>query len=250
MHSILAIQQLCKQFGGVIANDHVDITLHPNQIHAIIGPNGAGKSTLLGQIAGEIIPDSGQIYFQTHQITQSSVELRSHLGLGRLFQTTALFPELSVLDNLRIPLMHIKRNNICKWFWQALKHDNAVRHQAMHLLEKLGLQDHHQKIAHTLSHGEQRQLEMAMTLATNPSCLLLDEPMAGMSSEESVRMIKLIKALKKDHAILLVEHDMNAVFELADICSVLVQGKLIASGTMNEIRQNKSVQAAYLGGDN
>ena len=246
---MLEIHNLSKHFGGVHANQNVDIQLKPQQIHALIGPNGAGKSTLLAQISGELIPDQGRIIFNNQDITRLRPEQRNRLGLGRLFQTTALFNELSVLDNIRIPLMrnHEQKAGLKSWFWQSLALDQEVRDTAIKMLERLGMEQHLDQMVGNLSHGEQRQLEMAMTLATRPDCLLLDEPMAGMSSEESIRMINLIRRLKLDHAILLVEHDMHAVFDLADTISVLVEGEVIARGDADEIRNNADVQAAYLG---
>ncbi len=246
---MLEIQQLSKHFGGVHANSEVDLQIQPGQIHALIGPNGAGKSTLIAQIAGELKPDQGKILFQQQDITRLNPEQRNRMGLGRLFQTTALFNELSVLDNIRIPLMRhqAKINSPGQWFWQPLAKDAHTRQAAIKMLETLGMEHHLEQMVGNLSHGEQRQLEMVMTLATEPRCLLLDEPMAGMSSEESIRMINLIRRLKKDHAILLVEHDMNAVFDLADRISVLVEGRIIACGNADTIRQNSAVRTAYLG---
>lgn len=246
---MLEIHNLSKQFGGVHANQHIDLQLKPQQIHALIGPNGAGKSTLIAQIAGEVLPDQGHIVFKNQDISRLKPEQRNRLGLGRLFQTTALFSELSVLDNIRIPLMRNpeQKTTLKNWFWEPLARDQEIRKTAIKMLARLGMEQHPDQMVGNLSHGEQRQLEMVMTLATRPSCLLLDEPMAGMSSEESIRMINLIRRLKQDHAILLVEHDMHAVFDLADTISVLVEGKVIAHGNANTIRNNADVQAAYLG---
>ena len=246
---MLEIHNLSKQFGGVHANQNIDLQLKTQQIHALIGPNGAGKSTLIAQIAGELIPDQGRIVFEGQDISHLKPEQRNRLGLGRLFQTTALFNELSVLDNIRIPLMRNQqqKTTLRNWFWQPLARDQATRDTAIKMLERLGMEHHLDQMVGNLSHGEQRQLEMVMTLATRPGCLLLDEPMAGMSSEESIRMINLIRRLKQDHAILLVEHDMHAVFDLADTISVLVEGKVIARGNPDAIRNDAKVQAAYLG---
>jgi branched-chain amino acid transport system ATP-binding protein len=246
---MLEIKQLSKHFGGVHANLNVDLSLKKQQIHALIGPNGAGKSTLIAQISGELSPDTGQITFNGQDITHCNAERRNHMGLGRMFQTTALFNELSVLDNIRIPLLRgiTQRTSLWRWFWQAVVNDQEMHTTAITMLERLGMENHPDQLVGTLSHGEQRQLEMVMTLATSPTCLLLDEPMAGMSSEESIRMINLIRSLRQDHAILLVEHDMNAVFDLADTISVLVGGKIIASGSADDIKANAAVQEAYLG---
>ena len=246
---MLEITHITKHFGGVFANRDISLCVEAQQIHALIGPNGAGKSTLIAQISGELKPDSGRIRFAQRDITHFTPERRNRLGMGRMFQTTALFNELSVLDNIRIPLLRstARRYSISDWFYKAVESDSSIRKTALTMLEKLGLDHHPDQLVAALSHGEQRQLEMVMTLATSPGCLLLDEPMAGMSSEESARMIKLIRCLKSDHAILLVEHDMHAVFDLADTISVLVEGSIIASGTPDEIRRNAAVQAAYLG---
>jgi len=248
---MLEIRQLSKHFGGVAANQDINLRLKPQQIHALIGPNGAGKSTLIAQIAGELIPDQGQVIFKDQDVSQLKPEQRNRLGLGRLFQTTALFGELSVLDNIRIPLLRDRQpaSRSANWFWKPLAQDAKVRATAIEMLTRLGMEQHLEQRVGTLSHGEQRQLEMVMTLATRPDCLLLDEPMAGMSSEESIRMINLIGRLKQDHAILLVEHDMHAVFDLADTISVLVEGRIIACGDADMIRNNVEVQAAYLGSD-
>lgn len=246
---MLEVKQLSKQFGGLYANHDVSLNLKMQQIHALIGPNGAGKSTLIAQIAGELKPDSGRIEFRGRDITHDTPERRNRMGMGRMFQTTALFNELSVLDNIRIPLLRIKppQFSMRNWFYKAVENDLNINATALGMLERLGLEHHPEQRVATLSHGEQRQLEMAMTLATSPGYLLLDEPMAGMSSAESMRMTQLIHRLKQDHAILLVEHDMRAVFDLADTISVLVEGSIIASGTPAEIRSNLAVQAAYLG---
>lgn len=248
---MLEVNNLNKHFSGVQANRNIDLKLTSNQIHALIGPNGAGKSTLIAQIAGELRPDHGSIIFNGENITHLRPEQRNRRGFGRLFQTTALFNELSVLDNIRIPLLRSQKNAVSlkQWFWDAVVKDQTIKATAMNMLKRVGMERYPDQLVGTLSHGEQRQLEMVITLATSPTCLLLDEPMAGMSSEESIRMIELIRRLKDDHAILLVEHDMHAVFDLADTISVLVDGEIIASGNADEIRQNKAVQEAYLGAD-
>ena len=248
---MLEVKRLSKQFGGLYANRDVSLSLKKQQIHALIGPNGAGKSTLIAQIAGELNPDSGRIEFNARDITHETPERRNRMGMGRMFQTTALFNELSVLDNIRIPLLRMEPPNFSmrNWFYNAVENDLRINTTALNMLEQLGLAHHPEQRVATLSHGEQRQLEMVVTLATSPDYLLLDEPMAGMSSEESKRMTQLIHRLKNDHAILLVEHDMRAVFELADTISVLVEGSIIASGTPDEIRADATVQTAYLGDD-
>lgn len=246
---MLEVQNLSKHFGGVQANRGVNLSLESQKIHALIGPNGAGKSTLIAQISGELKPDQGHVRFNGKDITDLPPEQRNRLGLGRLFQTTALFNELSVLDNIQLALLREREGatSLRNWFWRPLAKDPHVGDTAMTMLERVGMEKHPHQLVANLSHGEQRQLEMVMTLATSPTCLLLDEPMAGMSSEESNRMITLIRTLKTDHAILLVEHDMKAVFNLADTISVLVAGEIIASGGAADIRANVAVQTAYLG---
>jgi len=216
-----------------------------NEIHAIIGPNGAGKTTLITQLFGEQLPDAGQVYFQGRDITRLALHKRAGIGLARSFQITSVFMDFSVLDNVALAVQAHSGHSFR--FWQPASTEVKLRENAMMALEQVGLDERASQKASELSHGERRQLEIAMALATDPLFLLLDEPMAGMGAEESASMVKLLKSLKQDRAILLVEHDMNAVFELADRISVLVYGRLIATGLPDEIRKNSQVREAYLG---
>ena len=242
---LLQVEGLKKSFGGVVATDDVALDVRLNEIHAIIGPNGAGKTTLITQLFGEQLPDAGHVYFKQKEITKLALHKRAGIGLARSFQITSVFMDFSVLDNVALAVQAHSGHSFR--FWKAASTELELRADAMKALEQVGLHDRASQKASELSHGERRQLEIAMALATNPVFLLLDEPMAGMGAEESASMVKLLKGLKKDRAILLVEHDMNAVFELADRISVLVYGKLIATGSPDEIRQNTSVREAYLG---
>lgn len=242
---LLKVDGLKKSFGGVVATDDVNLDVRLDEIHAIIGPNGAGKTTLITQLFGEQFPDAGKVYFKGNEITKLPIHKRSGIGLARSFQITSVFMDFSVLDNVALAVQAHSGHSFK--FWQPASTQVELRQGAMSALEQVGLQDRASSKASALSHGERRQLEIAMALATDPVFLLLDEPMAGMGAEESTSMVQLLKGLKKDKAILLVEHDMNAVFELADRISVLVYGRLIATGTPDEIRSNAEVREAYLG---
>ncbi len=242
---LLKVDGLKKSFGGVVATDDVNLDVRLDEVHAIIGPNGAGKTTLITQLFGEQFPDAGKVYFKGNEITRLPIHKRSDIGLARSFQITSVFMDFSVLDNVALAVQAHSGHSFK--FWQPASTQVELRQGAMDALVQVGLQDRASSKASELSHGERRQLEIAMALATDPVFLLLDEPMAGMGTEESASMVQLLKGLKKDRAILLVEHDMNAVFELADRISVLVYGKLIATGTPDEIRSNAEVREAYLG---
>jgi len=243
----LETRNLCKRFGGVIATDHVSLTVLADELHAVIGPNGAGKSTLIGQLAGEIKPDSGELRLFDQPVTHLAVHRRAGLGLARTYQVTQIAREFSALDNVLLAVNARRGGNFRLW---RNAHDdrNAVR-EAHAALDLVGLSGRAHTTTGTLAHGEQRQLEIAMALATAPRLLLLDEPLAGMSQGESTAMIELLRGLKHRYPILLVEHDMDAVFALADRVSVLVSGRIIASGDVASIRSNPEVRAAYLGGD-
>jgi branched-chain amino acid transport system ATP-binding protein len=242
---LLAIEGLAKRFGGVTASDRIDLAVPAGELHAIIGPNGAGKTTLIGQLTGEIAPDAGRICFAGHDITALPVHTRSQLGLARSFQITSLFNDFTALDNVALAVQAHAGHSF--HFWRDARGDAALRAPARETLGRVGLTGRENVIVSSMSHGEHRQLEIAMTLATRPRMLLLDEPMAGMGPEESVRMIALLRELKRDLTILLVEHDMDAVFALADRISVLVYGRVIASGEPAAIRANEDVRKAYLG---
>lgn len=242
---LLKVDGLKKSFGGVVATDDVNLDVRLNEVHAIIGPNGAGKTTLITQLFGEQFPDAGNVYFKGKEITKLPIHKRSGIGLARSFQITSVFMDFSVLDNVALAVQAHSGHSFK--FWKPASTQVQLRQGAMDALVQVGLEDRASRKASELSHGERRQLEIAMALATDPVFLLLDEPMAGMGAEESTQMVFLLKSLKKGRAILLVEHDMNAVFELADKISVLVYGKLIATGTPDEIRANQDVREAYLG---
>ncbi len=242
---LLVAKNLTKRFGGLAAVNDISISLYRNTIHAVIGPNGAGKSTLTNMLAGDFLPTSGTIHINGQDMTAATPEKRSRNGLGRSYQKTNILLPLTVWDNVHLAAQS-RAQHPFSWLANAT---NFVAARALSTLaiEQSGLKNRLKTIAAAMSHGEQRQLEIAMALATQPQVLLLDEPLAGMGSAEAEKMIALLKILKKDHAILLVEHDMDAVFALADTLTVMVNGQMIASGSPAEIRANAAVQAAYLG---
>jgi branched-chain amino acid transport system ATP-binding protein len=242
---LLETIDLVKQFGGVTASDHLSLAVEEGELHAVIGPNGAGKTTLVAQLAGEMRPTAGEIRFAGEDITHLSMPARSHRGLARSFQITSICPEFSALDNVALAVQAHSGHSFR--FWRAARRDEALRAPARAILDRVGLGSRAEIPAGTLAHGEQRQLELAVALATQPRLLLLDEPMAGMGQQDSALMIDLLRALKRRHTILLVEHDMDAVFVLADRISVLVYGRCIASGAPAEIRADPAVREAYLG---
>jgi branched-chain amino acid transport system ATP-binding protein len=243
--ALLEIEGLTKRFGGVVASDGVDLAVRAGELHAVIGPNGAGKTTLIGELAGEIVPDTGRIRFAGENITTLPVYRRSRRGLARSFQITSLFNDFSALDNVALAVQAHSGHSFR--FWRDPRSEAELREPARAALARVGLAGRADVIVASMSHGEHRQLEIAVALATRPRMLLLDEPMAGMGPEESVRMIALLRELKRDLTILLIEHDMDAVFALADRISVLVYGQVIASGEPTAIRANDAVRKAYLG---
>lgn len=244
---ILEVHNLCKSFGGVVATDNVNLQVTEGEIHALIGPNGAGKTTLISQLSGLLTPDSGSIFFQGNDITGLPPYRFSQAGLARSFQITSVFQELSLQDNVALAVQahagHAFR------FWRNTRKDQALQKPALDYLSRVGLADRADWLASEVSHGERRQLEIAMALATDPVLLLLDEPMAGMGKDESAELIDILNRLRGAKTLLLVEHDMDAVFALADRISVLVYGKVIASGTPAEIKSDTRVRNAYLGED-
>ena len=242
---ILRITGLCKNFGGIIATDNVDLEVQPDIIHAIIGPNGAGKTTLIAQLSGQLRPSAGRIEFNGEDITHHSTASRAHSGLARSFQITSVVLPMTLLENVMLAVQGTSGHSYR--FWRPVSRDQEMRDQAMEHLTRVGLGDRVHRLAAEVSHGEQRQLEVAMALAMKPRMLLLDEPMAGMGTEESARMVEILSGLRGDKTILLIEHDMDAVFTLADILSVLVNGHIIATDTVDNIRGNLEVQKAYLG---
>ena len=245
MTSLLATVGLVKRFGGLIATDGVDLTVEAGEVHAVIGPNGAGKTTLINQLSGEIAPDAGRILLDGRDITGEPVYRRALMGIGRSYQITSVFPEFSVLDNVVLAVQAHAGHSFS--FWRPLSAEAALIGRARTALAQSGLAARLATPVAALAQGERRQLEMAMTLATSPRLLLLDEPMAGMSLAESERLVTLLATLKGRYGILLVEHDMDAVFKLADRISVLVYGRVIACGDPAAIRANPEVRAAYLG---
>jgi branched-chain amino acid transport system ATP-binding protein len=242
----LQIRGLTKRFGGVLASDGISLDVPAGELHAIIGPNGAGKSTLIGQLAGEISPDAGQIFFNGRDITRLPTHHRSALGLARSFQITSLFLDFTVLDNVALAVQAHTGHSFR--FWRAARSDLKLRGPAQAALARVGLERRADVVCANLSHGEHRQLEIAMALATGARMFLLDEPMAGIGLDESARMIALLRELKREQTILLIEHDMDAVFRLADRITVLVDGRVIASGAPDDIRADTAVREAYLGG--
>lgn len=242
---LLVIESLSKRFGGVVASDDITLTVSAGELHAIIGPNGAGKTTLIGQLTGELIPNAGQVRFGGNDITRTPPWRRSLLGLARSFQIASLFLELTALDNVALAVQAHAGHSF--HFWRNARKDARLREPARAALARVGLDGREDAIVSSMSHGERRQLEVAMALATKPRLLLLDEPMAGMAPDESARLVKTLAELKKDTTILLIEHDMDAVFALADRITVLVYGRVIASGAPYEIRNNVEVKRAYLG---
>ena len=242
---MLSIQKLIKHFGGLRATDNLTLDILEGETHAIIGPNGAGKTTLIGLITGELIPDSGSIRFKGIDITRLTVPKRSHLGLARSFQITNIFLEFTTLENVALSVQAHAGHSFR--FWRDARRDRSLLDPAEAVLDRVGLAGRANVTAAYLSHGEHRQLEIAMALATRPSMLLLDEPMAGMGLEESARMVEILKALRGRLTILLIEHDMDAVFALAERITVLVHGRAIATGKQDQIKANEEVRQAYLG---
>jgi len=242
---LLQIERLTKRFGGVIASDAITLDIPRGEFHAIIGPNGAGKTTLIGLLTGEIAPHGGAIRFDGDDITALSADRRSHLGLARSFQITSLFLDFAAIDNVALAVQAHAGHSFR--LWRDARRQPALREPARAALERVGIGDRAEVLAASLSHGEQRQLEIAMAIATRPRMLLLDEPMAGMGPDESTRLVTLLRELKREVAILLVEHDMEAVFALADRITVLVYGRVVASGPPGAIRADPEVRRAYLG---
>lgn len=245
MSAVLRVQGLVKRFGGVLATDHADLTVQAGECHALIGPNGAGKTTLIHQLSGSLASDEGRVFLQGQDISHWPIHRRVRAGLVRSYQITSVFQRLSVQDNLALALQ-AKAGGLWRW-WAPARADQARFDQAAAWAERVGVSQWLDRPAHALSHGQQRQLEVAMALATEPTVVLLDEPMAGMGPDESQRMLAWLRSIKGQVSMLLVEHDMDAVFALADTVSVLVAGRVIASGTPDEVRDNPAVKAAYLG---
>jgi branched-chain amino acid transport system ATP-binding protein len=242
---ILEIRDLVKRFGALTVSDKVSLDIVPGEIHAIIGPNGAGKSTLIKQICGEVQPDSGSIRFNGTDIAGLNPVRRARLGLARTFQVSSVVPEFTALQNVVLALQGAT-GKVFGFIRPALSNERTVSIAYKHLA-RVGLGDRELLPASILSHGERRRLELAIALAMKPKIFLLDEPMAGLGPEGSIELTRILSEIRAEAPVLLVEHDMDAVFTLADRISVLVYGRIIATGTVDEIRANPEVQSAYLG---
>ena len=243
---ILATEGLSKSFGGLRAVRDVTLTLNARELHAVIGPNGAGKSTFVNLLSGELAPTSGRLYLEGRDITGARPWEMPRLGVSRSFQRTNILKTLSVLENVRLGVQAVKMP--ARAILSAPHTKISLVEAARRALDRVGLSAHEKTVSGTLSHGAQRQLEIAMALASEPKVLLLDEPLAGMGPEEGERMVVLLQSLAREHAVLLIEHDMDFVFKVADRMTVLVEGTVLASGNPSEVRANPSVQTAYLGG--
>ena len=242
---MLEIRKLYKHFGGVVAVDRVDLDVKAGEVHALIGPNGAGKTTLIAQVSGSLPADSGEILFLGHPVTRQPQHLRVKAGLARSYQITSIFRRFSVLENLALAVQ--ARSGSSLSFWRPVAKEKALFEEAEQIASQVNLLEKKNHLAMTLAHGDQRALEVGLALATRPKLVLLDEPMAGMGPEESQRMIALIQRIRERVTVLLVEHDMDAVFRLADRIAVLVNGRVIAAGRPGEIRADPQVRKAYLG---
>jgi len=242
---LLQIAGLTRRFGGVLAADAITLDIPAGEVHAVIGPNGAGKTTLIGLIAGEVAPQGGNVRFNGDDITGLPVYRRNRLGLARSFQITSLFSDFTALDNVALAVQAHRGHSFR--FWRDARREDELRKPALVALARVGLAERAGVRVARLSHGEHRQLEIAMALATEPRMLLLDEPMAGMGPDESKRMVHMLRQLKGAMTILLIEHDMEAVFALADRLTVLVYGRIIASGDPEAVRADPAVRQAYLG---
>jgi branched-chain amino acid transport system ATP-binding protein len=242
---LLRVEKLVRRFGGILATDNVSLDVANGELHAIIGPNGAGKTTLISQLTGQLPPHGGTIILAGRDITRVPPYRRSALGLARSFQITSLLPDFTAIDNVALAAQ--ARDGHSFHFWRDARKVTHLREAAQSALDRVGLGHRANITVSRLSHGEQRELELAVALATRPRVLLLDEPMAGLGVTESARMVQLLQEFRREVTIVLVEHDMPAVFALADRISVLVYGRVIASGLPSEIRQNAEVKRAYLG---
>lgn len=242
---VLAAAGLTKRFGGLAANQGVNLILELGKVHALLGPNGAGKSTCINMLSGDLPATEGKILYQGHDITALGNHQRSRMGIGRSYQRTNIFPQFTVFENCRLAAQ--SRNQHAWHIFSDAQRFLPAREKALSAIEETGLEQRIDRVAGTLSHGEQRQLEIAMVLATDARVLLLDEPLAGMGSDESSKMVELLRKLRPGRAILLVEHDMDAVFAVADTVTVMVNGQVLESGSPRQIRASVDVQRAYLG---
>ncbi|HEY2211619.1 MAG TPA: ABC transporter ATP-binding protein [Bradyrhizobium sp.] len=242
---LLRVENLVRRFGGIVATDNLSLDVARGELHAIIGPNGAGKTTLISQLTGQLLPSSGTIRFAGQDITRLPAYRRSALGLARSFQITSLLPDFTASDNVALAAQAHDGHSF--HFWRNARTESHLRKTALAALDRVGLGSRAEAVVSELSYGEQRELELAVALATKPQLLLLDEPMAGLGITESARMVKLLRELRREVTIVLVEHDMDAVFALADRITVLVYGRVMASDVPAAIRQNEEVRRAYLG---
>jgi branched-chain amino acid transport system ATP-binding protein len=243
--TLLQVRGLSKRFGGLVATDALDLDVESGEIHAVIGPNGAGKTTLISQLSGALAPDAGSIVLKGQDVTALSVHERVQRGIARSYQVTNVFRALSALDNVVLAVQAGDGSSF--GFWRPVREERHLYERAHELLHRVGLHQRGDVLAGALAHGEQRQLEVALALATRPRLLLLDEPMAGMGPDESARMVTLIEELRDGLTIILIEHDMDAVFRLADRISVLVYGRVLATGRADAVRSDPVVRQAYLG---
>jgi len=243
---LLRVEAMSKRFGGLLAVDRVSLEVATGEVHAVIGPNGAGKTTLINLLSGDLAPSTGRVFLAGHEITGLAPHRIARRGIGRSYQRVNIFPELSAFENCRLAAQ--ARPRAARHLWRDVRSATAINDTARAALARVGLDSASARMARLLSHGEQRQLEIAMTLAIEPKLLLLDEPLAGMGAEESARMVALIAALAATHGVLLVEHDMDAVFAVADRLTVMANGRIIASGAPDEVRADALVQEVYLGG--
>ena len=242
---LMRVDNLVRRYGGITATDNLSMEVVPGELHAIIGPNGAGKTTLISQLTGQVMPNSGTIRFAGRDVTGLPSYKRSRLGLARSFQITSLLKDFSAIDNVALAAQAHDGHSFR--FWGNARKETRLREAARAALERVGLGKRADIVVSQLSHGEQRELELAVALATKPQLLLLDEPMAGLGVTESARMVALLKELRKEVTIVLVEHDMEAVFALADRITVLVYGRVIACDVPDAIRKHEEVKRAYLG---
>lgn len=242
---LLEVKGLSKAFLGIKANDDVQLSIHAGEVHGLIGPNGAGKTTAISLLSGELRPDSGQVFMDGKDITNLSAWRRIHMGLARSYQISRIFPDMTLLQNVQVSLQ-IAHGHSFRFVAPAF---GSHGDEALAMLAKLGLEDRAHDLASSLAHGLRRELELAVILARKPRMLLLDEPMAGMGKTESIRITQLLEQLRGQVTMLLVEHDMDVVFQLADRISVLVQGHVVATGTPEDIAKNPQVRTAYLGGE-
>jgi branched-chain amino acid transport system ATP-binding protein len=244
---VLSLEHIRKNFGQIKATDNVDLSVEEGEIHALIGPNGAGKTTLINQIAGNFFQDSGKIIFCGQDISRMPAHKRALAGLARTFQISSVFDDMTVFENVALSVQATKGHSF-RFFKNAGTY-SEIREKAWEYLEITGLVDIADEVSSRVSYGEKNKIELAMALASNPKLILLDEPASGMSIGDSIELINLLKKLKGSQSILLVEHDMDVIFSLADRISVLVYGKILATGTPNEVKNNSEVLEAYLGGN-